>query len=239
MLVGIDVGTTAVKAALLDETGTSLRQHVAPYGTNRPHPGHVEQNPADWMKHVLASLAAFDGASIAGVGLCSQVNTHVFVDAQGQALLPAMTWQDVRCASVASELDGRVSIADKITWWGAPLPIDASHVLARMLYAQRHHPEEWKNTRWVMAPKDYCIFHLTGKVTADPMTCFGLVDQNLQPIAALIDLVVGAEERLPPILRFHNIGGPHPDGPALRRAHGCGGHGCLVRPVWCRRECRG
>ena len=93
-------------------------------------------------------------------------------------------------------------VEDKIRWWGAPLPIDASHVLARMAYVARVRPDVWSRTRWVMAPKDYCIFKLTGNVVADPMTCFGIVDQQLQKIAAIIDLVPGAAERLPPIAGF-------------------------------------
>ena len=96
----------------------------------------------------------------------------------------------------------RCNIEDKIRWWGAPLPIDASHVLARMAFVARVHPDIWARTRWVMAPKDYCIFKLTGNVVADPMTCFGIVDQQLQKISEIIDLVPGAAERLPPIAGF-------------------------------------
>lgn len=207
MLIGIDVGTTSVKAAALDEAGNVLRQCGESYATQRPQPGHVEQDPQDWMRHVLAALTHLSGSGAKAVGLCSQVNTHVFVDAQGRPLLPAWTWQDVRCVEMAAELDGQVAPTDKLQWWGAPLPIDASHVLARMAYVAKHMPDVWQKTRWVMAPKDYCIFNLTGEVVADPMTCFGLVDQALQPIAALIALVPGAAERLPPIRGFTTLAG--------------------------------
>ena len=65
------------------------------------------------------------------------------------------------------------------------------------------HPDIWSRTRWVMAPKDYCIFILTGEVVADPMTCFGIVDQQLQDdCSALLDLVPGAAQRLPPVAGF-------------------------------------
>jgi xylulokinase len=210
-LIGIDVGTTSVKAAVFDTQGNTLKSVGEPYATSRPLPGHVEQNPADWMKLVHQALATLDHPSLVAIGLCSQVNTHVFVDAKGNALLPAMTWQDSRCAAEAAELDAQVTIEDKLSWWGAPLPIDASHVLARMAHVAKHHPAIWQKTRWVMAPKDYCIFHLTGAVTADPMTCFGFVDQQLQPITKLIDLVPGAAERLPPISGFTKVIGHTPN----------------------------
>jgi xylulokinase len=200
MLIGIDVGTTAVKAALFDAGGRVLQNFGERHPTARPAPLHVEQSPDDWMTRVLAALSQFDeGRAFQGLGLCSQVNTHVFVDAQGEPLLPAITWQDGRCAEDAARLDAMVVTEDKIKWWGAPLPIDASHVLARMAYVARVYPQVWSKTRWVLAPKDYCIFKLTGKVVADPMTCFGIVDQELQLIQSLIDLVPGAIMRLPDI----------------------------------------
>ena len=206
LLIGIDVGTTAVKAALFDTKGHAMKTYVSRYPTVRPAPGIVEQNAEDWVQRCLEAITTLtDGAAlgrVAGIGLTSQVNTHVFVDDRGAALLPAFVWQDGRCAHEAVELDKRILDTDRLQWWGAPLPVDASHVLARMAYVARHHPEIWAQTRWVMAPKDYCIFRLTGEVTADPMTSFGTVDQTLCYIPQLLDLVPGAVERLPPLAPF-------------------------------------
>jgi xylulokinase len=208
MLIGIDVGTTAVKAALLDMKGNVLRRFAERYPTARPAPGHVEQDAAHWMDLVTRALARLgEGVQVAGVGLCSQVNTHVFTDGGGHALLPAFTWQDTRCAADAAVLDARLSTDDKISWWGAPLPVDASHVLARMAHVARTAPDHWARTRFVMAPKDYCIFHLTGQATADPMTNFGILDQQLQLIQPLVALVPGAARRLPPVSGFTALAG--------------------------------
>ncbi len=203
LLIGVDVGTTSVKGALIDSHGQTLKTYGAPYPTARPQPGHAEQDPRHWTRHVLACLAHLtDGiasAAIAGVGLCSQVNTHVFTDANGEALLPAILWQDGRCAVEAAGLDRQVAPEDRMAWWGAPLPIDASHVLSRMAWVRRYHPGIWSSIRWVMAPKDYCILHLTGEATSDPLTSFGIADQSLALIPQLLSLVDGARERLPPL----------------------------------------
>ena len=209
MLIGIDVGTTGVKAALFDMKGHAVKTSSQRYPTNRPLPGHAEQDPADWMRLVLTALSELtNGLSIEGiqaVGLCSQVNTHVFVDANGKALLPAFTWQDGRCAQEALRLDAQVSAEEKFGWWGAPLPIDSSHVLSRMAYVQLHHPAEWAQTCWVLAPKDYCLLHLTGEVVTDPMTAFGVIDGNLTLVPKLLNLVEGASGRLPPLAPFTKI----------------------------------
>ena len=205
MLIGIDVGTTAVKAGLFDHHGTAIKTFGQRYPTQRPALGHAEQNPDDWMQLVLAALTQLASINVTALGLCSQVNTHVFVDEYGRALMPAMTWQDGRCAEVAAGLDAQISVAEKLQWWGAPLPIDASHVLARMAYVAKHHPDVWKKTRWVMAPKDYCIFHLTGAVATDPMTAFGIIDSQLELVQRLLDLVPDAAKRLPPLASFTTI----------------------------------
>jgi xylulokinase len=205
MLIGIDVGTTAVKAALFNHQGRALKTFKRPYPTNRPAPGHVEQDPSDWSKPVLEALSQFGETRIEAIGLCSQVNTHVFVDAQGKALMPAFTWQDGRCAEEAAKLDAQITEAEKLAWWGAPLPIDASHVLSRMAYVAKHFPDIWQKTRWVMAPKDYCLLHLTGEAVTDPMTAFGIVDSQLKLVQPLLDLVQGAAERLPALSSFTKV----------------------------------
>ncbi len=209
MLIGIDVGTTAVKAALFDAAGDALKSFGRRYATARPAPGHVEQDPGDWMRLVLTALKQVSGGiaqgAISAVGLCSQVNTHVFVDAAGGVLLPAFTWQDGRCAAEAARLDAKISDAEKLGWWGAPLPIDASHVLARMAFVAKHYPDVWRKTRWVMAPKDYCLLHLTGEAVTDPMTAFGIIDRRLTLIPQLLQLVPGAAERVPPLASFTKV----------------------------------
>ncbi len=208
MLIGIDVGTTAVKAALFDLSGNALRSFAETYPTRTPQPGHVEQDPSDWMTLVLRALSQLgEGENVTAIGLCSQVNTHVFADQNGEALMPAMTWQDTRCAPDAAGIDAKISTDDKISWWRAPLPVDASHVLARMAHIARTRPDVWRRTRLVLAPKDYCIFHLTGEAVADPMTNFGILDQSLNLIEPLLALVPGAAERLPAIAGFTKIAG--------------------------------
>lgn len=203
LLVGIDVGTTSVKASLFDAEGMVLKRFSRAYPTARPAAGLAEQAPADWMTHVVAALgelsAGLPDGAVAAVGLTSQVNSHVFVGADSEALFPAITWQDGRAGAEAAELDAQITVDEKIGWWGAPLPVDASHPLARALWMARRHPDIWNSTRWLMAPKDYCILKLTGEATADPMAAFGLIDQSLAYVPRLTSLVSGIAERLPPL----------------------------------------
>ena len=202
-LIGVDVGTTSVKTGLFDIDGRLVARRSSPTTTSRPGPGVVEQAPDDWLGAVSEGVAGVldsaQGGAVLGVGLCSQVNTHVFVD--GEALAPAIVWQDGRAAEDAAVLDALVPESARLKWWGAPLPIDASHALSRMAWMARRRPKVWRRTRWVLAPKDYCFLKLTGEPSADPLSSFGVVDSSLCYIADLIACVPGASERLPPLRR--------------------------------------
>lgn len=210
-LIGIDVGTTATKAVLIGADGMLLARYSNPHPTHRPAPGFAEQDPADWMSGVVGALTTFadehDLGGLAGIGLCSQVNTHVFVDGAGRPVLPAIVWQDTRAAAVAAELDAAIAPDDKLRWFGAPIPIDASNALSRMAYVHRHHPEAWAKTAHVLLPKDYCILQLTGAVVADPIAAIGLAGSDGRYVGPLLDRLPGAEQRLAPLRGFSDVAG--------------------------------
>lgn len=205
-IIGIDVGTTAVKALLLTLDGRRLDQFSQSYPTTRSGGGVVEQDAQDWFACVVAALGRFernvDLKGLKGIGICSQVNTHVFVGEDHEPLAPAIVWQDGRAAGVAAELDRRIDIEKRVAWWGAPLPIDASHGLSRVVWMQTVRPDLWRKTRWVLAPKDYCVLRLTGEAAADPIASIGLVDKDLAYLKPLLDIAPGSESRLPPLRKF-------------------------------------
>ena len=154
-----------------------------------------------------ALLARATRGRLLGIGLCSQVNTHVFVDDSDEPLLPAIVWQDVRCGDDAALLDGRITDEQKTAWFGGPMPIDTSHALSRMAHVGRLHPDIYARTRYVLLPKDYCALKLTGAVATDPISSVGLVDGKLAYIDDLIALVPGARGKLAPLADFtHSVG---------------------------------
>ena len=97
--------------------------------------------------------------------------------------------------------------ADRIAWWGAPLPIGASHVLARMVWMAREKPEVFAATRHVLTPKDYCLRALAGATVSDPMSNFFVVGLDLAYVEPLIARVAGARERLPALRFFTDVVG--------------------------------
>lgn len=211
-LLGIDVGTTSVKAGVIGPDGVARAQFSQSYPTTRVD-GRIEQDPDDWVRLIETALQGFAGHDIAALGLCSQVNTHVFVGEDGKLLMPAIHWQDARARAEALALDAQVSDAQKIEWWGAPRPIDASHAIARMAWVALHEPEVWNKTRYVMLPKDYCLFRLTGVPSTDPLSNIGLVGPDMAYLPGVFDLVSGARERMAPLVPVTDLVGAVAAGP--------------------------
>jgi xylulokinase len=199
-LIGIDIGTTSVKAVMIDLSGRRVAEFSARYPTQRPAAGMVEQDPEDWLRLVRAAMEQFaEHGSASALCLTSQVNTHVFTDAALNVLHPAIVWQDGRAAEAGAALDRAVSTQDKIAWLGAPIPIDASHALARMAWMQSDRPEIWKRTAHVLLPRDWVLARLTGVLVTDPISSVGLVTPAFTYADPLIADLSGAAARLAPL----------------------------------------
>lgn len=199
-LIGIDIGTTSVKAVMIDLSGQRVAEFSGRYPTQRPAAGHVEQDPEDWLRLVRAALEQFaKHGSAAALCLTSQVNTHVFADAALNVLHPAIVWQDGRAAQAGAALDRSVSAEDKIAWLGTPIPIDASHALARMAWMKAAHPEIWDRTAHVLLPRDWVLARLTGVLLTDPISAVGLVTPAFTYAEGLIAGLDGAARRLAPL----------------------------------------
>lgn len=198
--MGIDVGTTSVKAGIIDQNGQIIARFAESYQTSRKGADVVEQDPYDWIRLIEKAMTSFAAYEVAAIGLTSQVNTHVFVGHDDAPLIPAIMWQDGRAGAEAAALDARVTLAQKQAWWGAPMPIDASHACARMAWVAHNRPEIWEQTNWVMLPKDFCLLRLTGCAATDPISNIGLVSNALNYIPEVLGLVDGAADRVAPLV---------------------------------------
>lgn len=216
LLLGIDLGTTSVKAGVFSPQGEHIIGFAKNYPTHRRGGGRCEQDPHDWLRLIDSALSKFSSQiwsdAITCGALTSQVNTHVFVDQNGKPLIPAILWQDTRATQEAEELDARLTEEMKISWFGTPLAIDASHPLARMLWVARHQPETWERTAYVLLPKDFALLHLTGTLATDPLSNVGLVGASGQYIPQVLALVPGAAERMAPIRAITEVIGQAANG---------------------------
>lgn len=206
LFLGADVGTTAVKVGVFDQSGAIQGAASRVYETRRRKPGWAEHDPRDWWDCLVASIdeiaQAADLRRVASLGVCSQVNTHVFVDTKIQPLLPAIVWQDQRCADTARRLDVSLTDEERDRLWGGPFTIDSSFGPVRLAWLAENDPAIRRRVRWVLQPKDYVNWCLTGRVATDFMSPVGVVGRDRTYLPAVLDLVDGAAAVHPPIRDF-------------------------------------
>ncbi|MEV6901220.1 FGGY-family carbohydrate kinase [Amycolatopsis sp. NPDC051372] len=211
VVLGIDIGTTAVKVAAFGTDGRARAVHSVAYPITRPRPGWAEQDPEDWWRATVTAintvLAELPEIVIRAAGIVSQVNTHLLVKQDLTPLTPAVIWQDQRCADIARELDTRFTPEDKVRIWGGPVALDASFVGARAAWFAEHEPDKWARARWILSPKDFIGARLTGRVATDKLSGVRIAGARgyLPEAVALVD---GLGERLPELLEPETPLGP-------------------------------
>ncbi|HZQ10095.1 MAG TPA: xylulokinase [Anaerolineae bacterium] len=162
LLLGIDVGTSHVKAALVTLQGQVVAQAQTQYSTQYPRAGWAEQNPEDWWAGVVqatrAVLAESPG-SVAGIGVSGQGCAVTLINAQGAVIRPAIIWLDTRSEPQCERL--RQCCSEKILRRNgkSPAPYNADPVL---MWLQEHEPDSITAARCSLTTTGYINFRLTG-----------------------------------------------------------------------------
>jgi len=171
LLLGIDVGTTAVKAVLFTVDGTQVASGNAEYPSEFIRAGWVQQNPDDWWNALCTATQTAlnqvkDGAArVAGLAVSAQAPTMIAVDHNGVALRPALIWMDRRAEAEVHELVEKLGV-ETIQNITGNRP-DAYYVAAKILWLKNNEPEVFKKTRWFLQITGYINQRLTGEFTLD------------------------------------------------------------------------
>jgi xylulokinase len=167
--LGLDIGTSSVKALLVDAGQRVVAEASAPLGVSRPHPLWSEQDPDEWFQGVEAAIAAIrryapsEFAALAGVGLSGQMHGATLLDANDRPLRPAILWNDGRSFAECAELKRRVPDVEKRTG-NLVMP---GFTAPKMLWVAAHEPEIAKATKRVLLPKDYVRLRLSGEAVSE------------------------------------------------------------------------
>jgi len=168
MYLGLDLGTSSLRAVLVSDAGAVLAAADQAYPVAHPHPGWSEQDPAHWITAAAAAIADIRAAEpktfagLRGIGLSGQMHGAVLLDASDRVLRPAILWNDVRAAREAAELDAQPQVralSGNIVFPGFTAP--------KILWVERHEPEVFAATAKVLLPKDYLRLWLTGTHVSD------------------------------------------------------------------------
>ena len=163
-LVGLDVGTTGVKALALSPEGDVLARVEESYELSTPHPGWAEQDPEDWWRAAERALAALGGQP-AAIGLSGQMHGLVVLDDRDRVLRPAILWNDQRTEAECVEIEERVGLARLIQLTGNRAL--TGFTAPKLLWLRRHEPTTYAQVAHVLLPKDYVRLRLTGEHAID------------------------------------------------------------------------
>lgn len=164
MVLGVDVGTTAVKVLLLDGEARPLRVAERPHPLLTPHPGFAEEDPGTWWHGVVEGirevLQGFDPAGVKALGVSGMVPAVVLHDAKGRPLAPAPLQNDARAVAEIREL--RERFGDEWLFARTGSIWNQQVVAPKLLWLRRHRPEIWRKVSWVSGSYEHVAFRLTG-----------------------------------------------------------------------------
>jgi xylulokinase len=169
-LVGLDVGTTGVKAVALTPDGDVIASAEESYPLSNPRPGWSEQDPEDWVRASEKALARL-GTDAPRIGLSGQMHGLVCLDGDDRVLRPAILWNDQRTAVECVEIEERVGLEHLISLTGnRALP---GFTAPKLLWLRRHEPDVYARIRRLTLPKDYVRLRLSGEWVIDTADASG------------------------------------------------------------------
>ncbi|HEU4976288.1 MAG TPA: FGGY family carbohydrate kinase [Baekduia sp.] len=198
--LGLDFGTSSVKALLVDSSGAVRGRAGVAYPSSYGRRGEAEQDPSDYLRAAREAIARCGAAEadVGGVGLAGQTPTLLAIDRDGEAVRPALTWQDHRAEAEAAELAETFGSGERL--FGTRLPWTAAYAPAKLLWLARHEHEHVARARWLLQPKDFVGFRLTGAAVSDPWSSKGLANVLTRaPVAPLFEHAGVAATAAPPL----------------------------------------
>jgi xylulokinase len=170
--LGLDIGTSAVKAALVSERGRVKGSTSVAHPLFTPHPGWAEQRPDDWWKSTVSAVRHLLAATrvapklVAGVGISGQMHSSVFLDGSGKVIRPALLWNDGRTTEECREITALLGEKRLREW--VQNPALEGFTLPKVLWLRKHEPAAFSRLAKVVLAKDYVRYRLTGALASEP-----------------------------------------------------------------------
>ena len=169
--LGLDVGTSGVKAVLIATDGEVVASATTPLLLSTPQPGWAEQDPDAWWEASTASMRAViercPQAHIDSVGISGQMHSSVFLDRTGAVIRPALLWCDGRTTAECREIERSVGGEEKLREL-ASNPALEGFTLPKVLWLRNHEPQAFARLTTVLLAKDYIRYRLTGELATEP-----------------------------------------------------------------------
>ena len=176
LFLGLDVGTSSVKAILVSAGGDVQAAASKPLTLQTPEPGWAEQDPEAWWTASVAAirelLAKHPRARIASVGISGQMHSSVFLDKSQAVIRPALLWCDGRTTAECREIEQRAGGEDRLREWVCNAALEG-FTLPKVLWLRNHEPAAFARLATVLLAKDFVRLRLTGVLATEPSDASG------------------------------------------------------------------
>jgi xylulokinase len=175
--LGLDLGTTGVRALVIDRSGRLLGAATAEQPLHSPAPGWMEQDPADWWHATRSAIeealprSGVGAADIEAIGASGQMHGATLLDAHGAVVRPCILWNDQRSAPQCVEITERVG-AERLQELTGNAAL-AGFTAPKLLWVREHEPERWARVAHVLLPRDYLNYRLIGTMACEPSDAAG------------------------------------------------------------------
>ena len=166
MYLGIDIGTSGVKAVLVDAAQSVIDQTSAPLSVSRPKPLWSEQDPQDWWRATQEAVLKLDSRArraVKAIGLSGQMHGATCLDKDNKIIRPAILWNDGRsgdnCSQMMADFPALTDISGNLAMPGFTAP--------KLHWMKAQEPENFKRIAKVLLPKDYVRFLMSGDFASD------------------------------------------------------------------------
>ena len=174
--IGLDIGTSSVKALLVSPNGEVLKVSCPEYPFQTPKPLWSETDPNVWWEATLIAIKELlegnDPGNIGGIGLTGQMHGLVLLDASGEVLRPCIMWNDQRSFAECDEMTSIIGQDEILKITGNP--VLAGFTAPKILWVQKNEPDVFAKIDKVLLPKDYIRYKLTGEFFTDVSDASGM-----------------------------------------------------------------
>lgn len=202
LFIGIDLGTSAVKLLLMDESGKIHKIVSKEYPLRFPHPGWSEQDPEDWISQTMEGmkelLSECDKSQVKGISFGGQMHGLTALDETDQVIRPAILWNDGRTGKEVEYLNSVIG-KEKLSKYTANIAF-AGFTAPKILWMKANEPENYSRTRKIMLPKDYLAYRLSGVFSTDYSDASGTLLLDVEHKCwskEMMDICGLREEQLP------------------------------------------
>ena len=214
-LLGLDIGTSGVKALLISVEGKIISSKTVSYPLTTPHSGWAEQSPYDWweatVKVIKETLSnnLIDSNQIKGISLSGQMHSSVFLNEKMEVIRPAILWSDTRTSGQCKEIYAKAGGLDQLIHYVSN-PALEGFTAPKILWLKENEPENYQKVKHILLPKDYIRYRLTNELFTEVSDAAGTllfeVIKKRWSTSLLKKLEINPD-LLPPVLNSFDLAG--------------------------------